>query len=108
MTRLSDEQMRRIVGRARALSDVTRVRIIDRLGRAELPVGRIAASLQSQPSTISKHLQVLFREGLVQRRRSASTILYSINDRSVLEWCRYLAAACLGISATRSVRTPSA
>jgi len=91
MKRLSDEQTRCIAGRAHALADVTRVRIIDVLARAELPVGRVAAALASEPSTISKHLQVLFREGLVQRRRSASTVIYSIADTRLLDWCRYLA-----------------
>lgn len=91
MKRFSEEQTRRIAARAHALADETRVRIIDLLARAELPVGRIASALSSEPSTVSKHLQVLFREGLVDRRRSASTVIYSIADTGVVEWCRYFA-----------------
>jgi DNA-binding transcriptional ArsR family regulator len=90
MKRLSDEQLRRITGRAHALADVTRIRIVDVLARAELPVGRIAAALATEPSTISKHLQVLYREGLVERRRVASTVIYSLADEAILDWCRYL------------------
>jgi DNA-binding transcriptional ArsR family regulator len=107
MKPLSDEQIHRVVGRGRALSDATRVRIIDRLAHAEWPVGRLAAALRSEPSTISKHLQVLFREGLVQRRRAAPAVLYSLGDPGLLAWCRYLAAPHLSATARRS-RKPTA
>jgi DNA-binding transcriptional ArsR family regulator len=91
MNRLSHEHTRRIAARSQALADVTRVRILDVLARAELSVGRNATALSSEPSTISKHLQVLFREGLVERRRSASTVIYSIADSNLVKWCHYLA-----------------
>ena len=91
MTRLSDAQTRQIAARARALADVTRIRIIDVLSRADLSVGRIAEALALEQSTISKHLQVLFRAGFVERQRSASAVIDSLGDRQVLEWCRYLA-----------------
>ncbi len=90
MKRFTDEQLTLVARRARALGDVTRVRILDVLGRAEQPVGMIAATLESEPSTISKHLQVLFHAGLVLRRRAASAVIYSIADAELLEWCRYL------------------
>ena len=90
MKRLTDEQVGLVARRARALADGTRVRILDVLGRAEQPVGQIAAALDSQPSTISKHLQVLFHADLVHRRRAASTVIYSVADQEILDWCRYL------------------
>jgi DNA-binding transcriptional ArsR family regulator len=93
MKRLSQAHTARVAARAHALADVTRVRIIDLLARTELPVGRIAAALGAEPSIVSKHLQVLFREGLVRRRRSASAVIYSIADAHLLEWCWYLAGA---------------
>lgn len=92
MRRLSDEQVDLIARRGRALADPTRVRILDVLGRTEQPVGQIAAALDSQPSTISKHLQVLYHAGLVERRRSASEVIYSLVDQELLDWCRYLAS----------------
>jgi len=101
MKRLSDEHVNLIARRARALGDETRVRILDILARSEQPVGQIAAALDSQPSTVSKHLQVLFHAGLVQRRRSASTVIYSIADADLMNWCRYLAAQQL---ASRTMR----
>jgi DNA-binding transcriptional ArsR family regulator len=96
MKALSPEHISRITRRAHALADVTRIRIVQALARTELPVGRIATALASEPSTISKHLQVLFREGLVTRRRAASTVIYAIADDGVLDWCRYFAQASVG------------
>ena len=98
----SREHTRRIAERSRALADETRVRIVQLLARAELPVGRIAAALASEPSSISKHLQVLFRERLVERRREASTVIYSIADADLIEWCRYLAGPQIGARSRRS------
>ncbi|MGE3178192.1 MAG: ArsR/SmtB family transcription factor [Vicinamibacterales bacterium] len=93
MRPLSDAHTRRIAARAQALADVTRVRIVELFARAELPVGRIAAALSREPSTVSKDLQVLFREELVTRRRRASTVIYALADPVLIDWCRYLAGS---------------
>lgn len=90
MRTLSEEQVSRIACRARALGEPTRVRILDVLARGEQAVGQIAAALDTQQSTISKHLQVLFNAGLVQRRRSASAVIYWLSSTELAEWCRYL------------------
>ena len=102
MKALSDAQVGLVVRRARALSDPTRVRILEVLGRSEQPVGQIATTLGSQPSTVSKHLQVLFLAGLVHRRRAASAVIYSITDVELLSWSRYLGAPEVGASARRA------
>jgi ArsR family transcriptional regulator len=91
MKPLTREQIAVIARRARALSDPTRVRILEVLARAAQPVGQIASGLASQPSTVSRHLQVLFVAGLVDRRREASTVIYSIATDDLLSWCRALA-----------------
>jgi DNA-binding transcriptional ArsR family regulator len=92
MRNLSEEQVSRIANRARALGDPTRVRILDLLARGEQAVGHIAETLSSQPSTVSKHLQVLFQAGLVQRRRAASAVIYSIASRELPGCVRFLAS----------------
>src|SRR5687768_15216605 len=103
MRRFSDEQVNLIARRARALADPTRVRILEAIARGEQPVGQIAVALDSQQSTVSKHLQVLFHAGLVERRRSASAVIYSMADMDLVEWCRYLGSHQL---AGRSLARP--
>ena len=77
MTQFSQKQLSRVVSRARALADPTRLRILLVLSHGERAVGQIASALSIQQSTVSKHLQVLFNAGLVDRRRSASAVIYS-------------------------------
>ena len=90
MKNLSDEQITQIAARSRALGDVTRVRILEVLSKGEQAVGQIAEAAGTQQSTASKHLQVLFHAGLVQRRRAASTVIYWIASPELMEWCRFL------------------
>jgi DNA-binding transcriptional ArsR family regulator len=92
MRRLSDEQVSLVARRSRALGDATRVRIVGVLGRSEHHVGQIAIALGLPPSSVSKHLQVLFQADLVHRRREASTVIYSVAHDGLLDWCRYLGA----------------
>jgi len=52
-----------------ALADPTRRAIVERLlARGELAVGDLAAPFAISPPAISRHLQVLERAGLVERR----------------------------------------
>lgn len=91
MRRLSNEHIRLAATRARALGDPTRVRILSVLERGERAVGHIAAAVDTQQSTASKHLQVLYQAGLVQRRRNASVVLYSLSSSELPRIYRYLA-----------------
>src|SRR5919108_5322170 len=90
MKQLTRDHVSRIASRARALGEPTRVRILGVLARGEQAVGHIANAIDTEQSTVSKHLQVLFNAGLVQRRRAASTVLYSIASRKLLDWVRFL------------------
>lgn len=99
MKPLSHDHVSRIASRARALGDPTRVRILDRLGRGEQPVGQIASALHTQQSTVSKHLQVLFNAGLVQRRREASAVIDTIASDELPELFRFLSTRTLAETA---------
>lgn len=92
MTTLSEERAHLVASRARALGDPTRVRILSVLGRGRQTVGQIAAALDTRQSTASKHLQVLYHAGLVQRRRDASAVFYWLTSPDVLGCCRVLAS----------------
>ncbi len=52
-----------------ALSDETRRGILERLAEGDASVGEIAAPFDVSRPAISKHLRVLERAGLVERRR---------------------------------------
>jgi ArsR family transcriptional regulator len=104
---LSHDHVMRVVSRARALGDATRVRIVELLARSEQPVGRIAQALSTQQSTVSKHLQVLYNAGLVQRRREASAVIYWTSAARVGELFALLGGRAPASSATTSRRIKS-
>lgn len=101
MSGFSDEHIDLIAARSRALGDATRVRILTVLARGEQAVGQIAEAAGTQQSTASKHLQVLFHAGLVQRRRDASTVIYWVVSDALLPWLRALGARDLPRAARR-------
>jgi ArsR family transcriptional regulator len=92
---LSEERVQLVASRARALGDPTRVRILSALEGGEQAVNELADALRVQHSTASKHLQVLFHAGLVQRRRDAGLVRYSLMSRELPRMCRQLAATRL-------------
>lgn len=63
-----------------ALAQETRleiVRLLIRHGRTGLPAGQIAEQLGLVPATLSFHLNVLSRAGMVRRVRESRQIIYT-------------------------------
>ncbi|MGA7805904.1 ArsR/SmtB family transcription factor [Bradyrhizobium sp.] len=72
----------------KALSNRHRLLIICQLIDGERSVGDLAGFLKLRDSTVSQHLAILRKDGLVSARRDAQTIYYSIASgpaREVLE-----------------------
>jgi DNA-binding transcriptional ArsR family regulator len=67
-----------------ALADPNRQAILTALRKEELAVAAIATNLNITLPTLSHHLDVLKRAGLISARRSGRQIFYSLN-MSVLE-----------------------
>ena len=83
-----------IARRFRALSDPTRLRIVDLLRRRdEASVGEITEALGGSQQNMSKHLAALQSEGFVRRRKQGTSSIYRIADSSVLELCDRLCDA---------------
>lgn len=64
----------------KALSNSSRLMILCSLAQGELTVGQINERVPLSQSALSQHLAVLRRDGLVNTRRSAQTIYYSVVD----------------------------
>ena len=72
-----------------ALSDPTRRAILARLAQGELSVKELAEPFSITPPSMTKHLKVLERAGLIRRTRSAQMRpchLESAPLREVAEW----------------------
>jgi DNA-binding transcriptional ArsR family regulator len=62
----------------KALSNRHRLIIICQLSEKERSVGELATLLNIRDSTVSQHLALLRKDGLVKARRDGQTIWYSI------------------------------
>ena len=72
----------------KVLGDVTRVRMLDALSRAELCVGALAALLGLTESAISHQLRLLRNMRLVRSRRAGRMIFYMLDDEHIVKLFR--------------------
>lgn len=67
-----------------ALSDPTRFAIVERLMKdGELAVSDILKGQEISPPAISRHLKVLVKSGVIDRRVSAQQRLYSVRPQAI-------------------------
>jgi DNA-binding transcriptional ArsR family regulator len=80
----------------KALAHLTRLQIFFLLVREgrEVPAGEIQAELEVPGPTLSHHLDVLRRAGLVRSRREERFVYYSTRPDTVGELVRLLTACC--------------
>ena len=92
---LNPEAAELVARRFRALSDPTRLRILDHLrNHEEASVGEITETPGASQQNVSKHLSALLAEGFVARRKRGTSSLYRIADPGVHELCD---GVCAGI-----------
>jgi ArsR family transcriptional regulator len=85
MLRLSSGERRRLARTAHALSDETRLRILERLGPGERCVCELTGALGSGQSRLSFHLKVLREAGLVTARREGRWMYYALDPGALAE-----------------------
>jgi ArsR family transcriptional regulator, virulence genes transcriptional regulator len=97
----------------KALSNRHRLLIVCQLIGGERSVGELAEALGLRDSTVSQHLALLRKDGLVAARRDAQTIYYSIASEPAREvlttlYRLYCPTPPTGKSAGKSARTKNA
>ncbi len=97
----------------KALAHRHRLIIICQLTEKERSVGELAELLDVRDSTVSQHLALLRKDGLVTTRRDGQTIWYSIGSPQAREIVRTLyreyctpAAVCLSDGRRKPVQPP--
>jgi len=84
--------MREFMRVTKALSEENRVRILMFLRKGELCVCQIIEMLGLAPSTVSKHMNILYQAGLVEGRKDGRWIYYRLSDsrspaiRGAIRW----------------------
>src|ERR1700704_4800575 len=74
--------MRDLMNITKALSDENRIRALSALRNGELCVCQITELFGLAPSTVSKHLSVLFQAGLVESRKEGRWIYYKLPGKT--------------------------
>ena len=75
-----------------ALSDPTRVAIVQRLAEGEFSVSDLAQPFALSQPTITSHLNVLERAGLIHRRRVAQRRLCRLRPEAIASLAEWLDA----------------
>jgi len=80
----------------KALAHLTRLRVFFFVVRSkgEVAVGEIQEALGVPAPTLSHHLDILRRAGLLKRRRQERHIYYSVRREMVTDLVRLLTACC--------------
>jgi DNA-binding transcriptional ArsR family regulator len=87
MERLSDEAIKHVAAYFTALSEPTRLRILNLLREQEQSVGALADLCNCSVANISRHLSLLTQRGLVRRESRGNSAFYSIADPSIYALC---------------------
>ncbi len=96
---LTDKALRLVARRFRALSDPTRLRILNTLMQAESSVQELVETTGLEQSNVSRHLSVLRREAVVERRAEGNRAIYSINDPTIVRLCEIVCGGLEGVLA---------
>jgi DNA-binding transcriptional ArsR family regulator len=84
---MNEKTLTLIAERFRILADPVRLRLLHTLADGELPVTELVRVTGSAQASVSKHLQILLRAGLVTRRREGLHVHYAVADPSVFQIC---------------------
>jgi ArsR family transcriptional regulator len=93
---LSDQALELVAARFRALSDPSRLRILNTLMGGERSVQALAESTGLEQPNVSRHLAQLRREGIVERRPEGNRAIYRIHDPTVVRLCEIVCGGLAG------------
>jgi DNA-binding transcriptional ArsR family regulator len=84
---LNDKTLELVAERFRLLGDPLRLRLLQTLEGGELSVADLVAATGASQANVSKHLQLMLRGGVVQRRREGLFVYYTVRDPRVFQLC---------------------
>ncbi len=87
MEDLPDEALEQVAAYFQALSEPTRLQILNLLRKQERSVGELAQLCGYSSANVSRHLTLLTQHGLVMRQSRGNSAIYSIADKSVYALC---------------------
>jgi len=87
MENLSPEALTQVAAYFQALSEPTRLQILNLLRREQKSVGELAAATGYSAANVSRHLALLAQHGLLARESRGTSVYYRIADPAIYELC---------------------
>ena len=87
MKDLPDKALDQIAAYFQALSEPTRLKILNLLREQERSVGELAQLSGYSAANVSRHLQTLTQAHLLSRRKEGLQVFYAIADPSIFKLC---------------------
>ena len=87
MDGMPPEALEQVAAYFQALSEPTRLQILNHLRRGERNVGELATLCGCTAANISRHLAMLAQHGLAERESRGTSVYYRIADPSTFELC---------------------
>jgi DNA-binding transcriptional ArsR family regulator len=82
-------------GLCRTLANATRLKILALLGRGDVSVGGLAATIGVSISNVSQHLAVLKSQHIVTAQKRGQTVFYRLADRRIIRACAQIRSVLL-------------
>ena len=87
MQDLPKEALEKVASYFQALSEPTRLSLLNLLRSGERNVGELAQLTSFTPANVSRHMALLTSHGLVARESRGTSVYYRIADTSVYQLC---------------------
>ncbi len=85
------------------LAEPTRLKILNSLCAGERSVGEIVAKTGATQTNVSRHLNLMYSRGVLDRRREGASTIYWIADQAVVELCRTACVRIAGMAEDQAV-----
>lgn len=89
---LTPEVLDLVAERFKALAEPTRLRILHALSAGEMTVSELMEETGLAQANVSKHLQLLYSLGFVERRKEGLYVHYSLAGEDVFQLCDIMCA----------------
>ncbi len=85
--RMPEEMLTAVANRFKLLSEPMRLKILRTLCENERTVQEIVSEISASQANVSKHLALMYDNGIVNRRKEGLKCFYSIADDSIIFAC---------------------
>lgn len=105
MHALAPEALEQVAEFFQALSEPSRLRLLNLLREGERKVGELAELAGSTPANVSRHMALLQSRGLVTREGRGNCVYYAIADPAIYQLCDLVCGAVARHSSERSLHS---